>query len=107
VARGMRLAKVFPSLSCGVPVVYSGRGEGADLLVENGCGIAVEPGKPPLLAETIEALAADPGERDRMGARGRQLVVGQYDWKSIVGAWLCSIGLEEPLNLAPGTLLSK
>ena len=31
VAKGMRLSKIFPSLSCGVPVIYSGFGEAADL----------------------------------------------------------------------------
>jgi colanic acid biosynthesis glycosyl transferase WcaI len=94
VARGMRLAKIFPSLSCGVPVVYSGRGEGAELMVENRCGVAVTPEAPVELASAIEALAADPSERDLMGARGRELAVREYDWSTIVTAWLRSIGLE-------------
>jgi colanic acid biosynthesis glycosyl transferase WcaI len=34
-ARKMRLAKIFPSLACGVPVVHSGWGEGAELLESN------------------------------------------------------------------------
>ena len=38
VAKGMRLSKVFPSLSCGVPVIYSGVGEAAELLELNRCG---------------------------------------------------------------------
>ena len=32
VAKSMRLSKIFPSLSCGVPVIYSGDGEAADLI---------------------------------------------------------------------------
>ncbi len=42
VAKGMRLSKVFPSLSCGVPVIYSGVGEAADLIELNQCGLVVE-----------------------------------------------------------------
>ena len=35
VARKMRLSKVFPALSCGVPVVFAGAGETPELLVQH------------------------------------------------------------------------
>ncbi|MGZ8802033.1 MAG: glycosyltransferase family 4 protein, partial [Mycobacterium sp.] len=43
VTENMRLAKIFTSLSCGVPVIHAGRGEGARLLQREGCGVVVEP----------------------------------------------------------------
>src|SRR5262249_22500426 len=43
VARAMRLSKIFPALSCGVPIVYSGSGEAAEILVRRKCGLAVPP----------------------------------------------------------------
>src|SRR5206468_4414734 len=48
VAKGMRLSKIFPSLSCAVPVIYAGEGEAADLLRDNGCGVTVAPEDPVL-----------------------------------------------------------
>jgi len=92
VARSMRLAKVFPSLSCGVPVIYSGVGEGAELLEQNACGVSVAPEDPRALADAIVRLADDPGTRDAMGRRGRDLVVERYSWEKIVDRWLAEAG---------------
>lgn len=93
VAKGMRLSKVFPSLSCGVPVIYSGFGEAAELLRMNKCGWVVEPEKPPLLAEAIKTLALKPEMRSEMGRAGRSLVEEDYSWSAIVKCWLDEIGL--------------
>jgi glycosyltransferase involved in cell wall biosynthesis len=93
VAKDMRLSKVFPSLSCGVPVIYSGIGEAAELLEANKCGIAVEPEQPARLAETIGQLADDPTRRASMGAAGRAFVEKEYSWSTIVERWLQEIGL--------------
>lgn len=91
VANRMRLAKVFPSLSCGVPVIYAGRGEGADLLVREGCGLAVPPGDPASLAAAAVQLTDDPREAALLGKRGRQLVEARYGWERIVERWLSEI----------------
>ena len=53
VANQMRLSKIFPSLSCEVPVIYSGKGEAANIISLNKCGITVEPENPPELAKAI------------------------------------------------------
>jgi colanic acid biosynthesis glycosyl transferase WcaI len=95
VARGMRLSKVFPSLSCGVPVIYSGVGEAADLIRANDCGIVVEPENPRLLSEAILALASRPDRRDELGRAGRTLVEREYSWAAIVDRWLTDIGLQQ------------
>jgi colanic acid biosynthesis glycosyl transferase WcaI len=88
VARQMRLSKIFPSLSCGVPVLYSGLGEAAEVLEANGCGIAVPPENPADLAEAVLRVTDDEELRREMGRRGRDLVEKEYSWNSIVGNWL-------------------
>ena len=59
VAKAMRLSKIFPSLSCGVPVIYSGHGEAADVISTHQCGICVRPEDPEKLAAAINRLASD------------------------------------------------
>jgi colanic acid biosynthesis glycosyl transferase WcaI len=88
VARGMRLSKIFPALSCAVPIVYSGAGEAADLLLDRRCGLVVPPEDPHALADAIERLASDPGLRDGLGQAGRLLVEAEYNWSTIVARWL-------------------
>jgi glycosyltransferase involved in cell wall biosynthesis len=94
VARGMRLSKIFPSLSCGVPVVYAGQGEAAGILRAESCGLTVEPERPDLLSQTLATLADDPKYRSEMGHRGRALVEREYGWSTIVGRWLEEIGVD-------------
>jgi len=91
VAEGMRLSKVFPSLSCGVPVIYSGLGESAELLKTNECGVVVPPEQPAALAKAIVQLATDPAARNAMGQAGRCLVEREYGWPAIIGKWLQEI----------------
>jgi colanic acid biosynthesis glycosyl transferase WcaI len=93
VAKGMRLSKVFPSLSCGVPVIYAGVGEAAELLEANKCGVAVEPEEPTLLAQAILKLASNQTMRHKMGQIGRTLAEREYSWSTIVERWLREIGI--------------
>jgi glycosyltransferase involved in cell wall biosynthesis len=92
VARKMRLSKVFPALSCGVPVIFSGAGETPELLERYRAGVAVPPEDPATLARTIEALADDPTRREAMGRAGRELAETQFSWRAIVERWLSEIG---------------
>ena len=91
VAEGMRLSKIFPALSCGVPVIYSGAGEAADLLTVHGCGLVTPPEDAAALATTIRSLASNPTFRNELGARGRQYVEEQYSWSTIVERWLAAL----------------
>ena len=94
VANGMRLSKIFPSLSCGVPVIYSGFGEAAELILASRCGLVVEPENPALLAQAILTLASRPEMRSEFGRSGRKLVERDYSWSTIVRRWLGEIGLD-------------
>lgn len=93
VAKGMRLSKVFPSLSCAVPVIYAGVGEAAELLETNKCGVVVEPEAPALLAQAISDLASNPTRRAEMGCAGRTLVEREYGWSAIVDRWLAELAI--------------
>ena len=97
VAKSMRLSKVFPSLSCAVPVIYAGVGEAAELLEANKCGVVVEPEDPTLLAQAIVRLASDPTIRHEMGYAGRALVEREYSWSIIVGRCLAELGISPML----------
>jgi glycosyltransferase involved in cell wall biosynthesis len=92
VAKSMRLSKVFPSLSCAVPVIYAGVGEAAELLEAHKCGVVVEPEEPALLAQAILGLVSDQSMRHAMGCAGRALVEREYSWSTIVGRWLAELG---------------
>jgi len=93
VAKQMRLSKIFPSLSCGVPVIYSGFGEAAEVINATRCGTVSEPENPPLLAQAIRRLAAAPDVRTQLGNRGRRLVEDEYSWSTIVERWLSEVGI--------------
>jgi glycosyltransferase involved in cell wall biosynthesis len=69
---------VFPSLSCGVRVIYSGLGEPVDFLVSNKCGIAVQPEARARLAEAISSFASDKRPRNQMGLNGWAFVEREY-----------------------------
>ncbi len=92
VARKMRLSKVFPSLSCAVPVIFSGAGETPELLEQHRVGIAVRAEDPAALARAIEDLADDPARRDAMGEAGRELTEKQFSWHAIIQRWLNDLG---------------
>lgn len=87
-AEKMRLSKTFPPLACGVPVIHSGRGEGADLLVQNDCGIVVPPDRAEELADAIRRLADDRECRDRLGRNGVEFIRRDLAWDKIISSWL-------------------
>ena len=58
--KGTRPSKIFPALACGSPVIFSGEGETAQLLLENRCGIVVPPENSSAFAEAVVRLADHP-----------------------------------------------
>lgn len=85
---GARPSKTFPIMACGRPVIYSGRGEGAELVAEADAGLVVPPGDPVALAEAIRYLCSHPAEASRLGANGRRYVKDNLSWTSLVERWL-------------------
>jgi len=59
IAKGMRPSKIFRSLSCGVPVIYSGTGEAADVIRDNQCVVTVLPEEDSqALADSIQPIGS-------------------------------------------------
>ncbi|MEA2656507.1 MAG: colanic acid biosynthesis glycosyl transferase WcaI, partial [Chloroflexota bacterium] len=86
--KSTRPSKIFPALACERPVILSGEGESAQLLVEHRCGIVVPPEDGAGFAEAVRRLADHPEEAREMGRRGRTMVEREYGWDTLVGAWL-------------------
>jgi glycosyltransferase involved in cell wall biosynthesis len=68
-------------------VIYAGRGESADIIRREGCGVVVEPEQADALASAICEFADSPDVRNSMGERGRQLAEGQFSWRVLVADW--------------------
>ncbi len=66
---------VNEAAACGLPLVLSDRvGAAHDLLRDGENGYLVAAGDVEAAADALRRLAADPGERQRMGARSREIV---------------------------------
>ncbi len=85
---GARPAKLLAIMSCARPVLYSGEGEGADLVRAADAGIVVPPEDPHALADAARALATEPERARAMGQRGRQYVERHMSWAALVAEWL-------------------
>jgi colanic acid biosynthesis glycosyl transferase WcaI len=90
VMHGARPAKMFPMLAAGLPIVFCGRGEGADLVRSTGSGIVVDPDNPAALAQTIITLASDPDEQARLRAAS-DAAADTFEWSTLVHSWLGEI----------------
>ncbi len=61
---------VVEAMACGVPVIASNTSSLPEVVAD--AGILVDPARPELLAAAILELAANPGQRAELGAKGRQ-----------------------------------
>ena len=85
--RATRPAKVLPSLACGVPVIFAGRGEMGELLEREGCGVVVPPEDPAALAAAAADLAGRPDHARALGERGRAYALRELDFSALVRRW--------------------
>lgn len=85
---GARPSKMLPMMAAGLPIVFSGRGEGPDLLQQAGGGRSVPPEDPQALASMLIEMIDDPAQRAEQGRNAREFVVRSYSWPSIVGRFL-------------------
>lgn len=86
VFEGARPSKMFELLASGIPFVFCGRGEGADLAAESGAARVVPAEAPEALAAAAEELLGlSPDERAAMADRGRSWVRGRFD-RTVIGA---------------------
>jgi colanic acid biosynthesis glycosyl transferase WcaI len=83
-----RPVKIFPIMASERPVIYAGKGEGAEIIANAGSGIVVPPEDPQALASAIIEILDDPGRAAEMGKNGRRLVEAEFSWHRIVGDFL-------------------
>lgn len=91
---GARPSKVFPALASGVPVLYSGSGEGANLIKQAQAGIVVPPENALALTEAVLRLADDSALVKELGKNGRTYVEEHYSWASLIRQWLGQLAID-------------
>jgi glycosyltransferase involved in cell wall biosynthesis len=75
-------------LTHSIPIVYSGAGEGADIIKEICAGVVTPPEDEKAFAEAVIWLAEHPKEAYAMGGRGRTYAEKNLDWNVLVKKWL-------------------
>jgi glycosyltransferase involved in cell wall biosynthesis len=71
-------------MAAGVPLVYAGAGEGADLVRHADAGIVTPAGDGQAVAAAIRELLADPARARAMGRRGQAYIERHLTWTAIV-----------------------
>lgn len=83
-----RPAKMFPMLAAGLPILFCGHGEGADLLRKLQAGEVLPPENPQLLAEALIRLQHQTGEFESWSRRGRDYISKNLSTQKLVADWL-------------------
>jgi glycosyltransferase involved in cell wall biosynthesis len=91
VYRTIRSAKMLPTMSSGLPVIYSGDDEGSRLVAAAGAGIVTAPGDGADLAQAVRLLIASPERAAELGAAGRNWIQTNASWHQLVGNWLAQL----------------
>jgi colanic acid biosynthesis glycosyl transferase WcaI len=92
IAAGARPVRALNAMAAGVPVVYAGAGEGADLVRRAGAGVITPPGDSQAVAAAIRRLLADPETARAMGERGRAYIEHHLSWTAIVRSFERAVG---------------
>jgi glycosyltransferase involved in cell wall biosynthesis len=88
VYRTIRSAKMLPTMSSGLPVIYSGDDEGSRLVAAAGAGVVTAPGDGADLAKAVREMIASPEKAAALGAAGRHWIETNASWHQLVGNWL-------------------
>jgi glycosyltransferase involved in cell wall biosynthesis len=74
--------KMFEYMSAGIPVIASDFPLWREIIIDNHCGLCVNPEDPSSIASAIDFLATHPDEAKRMGMNGKAAVKAKYHWGS-------------------------
>jgi len=86
--KGARPSKILPIMASGVPVIYSGSGEGARLIETAHAGIVTPPEDSQAFADAVRLLAQNPDLAAHLGSNGRAYVERHLTWSTLVADWL-------------------
>lgn len=89
--KGARPSKLMPAFASGLPIIYSGAGEGAEMVKETGAGIVTPPEDEKAFAEAVLWLADHPQVASEMGLKGRKFAEDHLDWNVLVKNWLNNV----------------
>jgi glycosyltransferase involved in cell wall biosynthesis len=75
-------------MMAGKPVIHAIEA-GNDMVADSGCGLTVPPENPQAIANAVEQLMVMPvEEREAMGARGRDYVLANHDYRFLARRFL-------------------
>ncbi len=77
--------KLYEYLAMGLPVVGANVPTIQKVLVENDCGLVVDPTSPTEIASAIIRLAQDEDLRNKMSENGRRAAETQFNWENEAG----------------------
>jgi glycosyltransferase involved in cell wall biosynthesis len=92
---------VLEAMASGTPVVASRIGGVPEIVRDGATGFLVEPGNVAELGERVAQLLADRSLAERLGRRGRELVLERFTWEHC--ARRCLAAYEEVLGAGPRT----
>ena len=72
--------KIFEYMASGLPVIGSNFELWKQIIVDNNCGICVDPSDPIAIAAAIQQLIDYPEKAMEMGNNGKRLVKEKYNW---------------------------
>jgi glycosyltransferase involved in cell wall biosynthesis len=78
-------------MASGVPILYCGNGEGAQLVKKAEAGFVVPPENPEALAEEVLHLVNNPELARKLGLNGRSFAEAKLQWSKLVGDWLAHL----------------
>lgn len=73
--------KMFEYMAAGLPVIVSKYGVSSEFVKECHGGLLVDPLDPVDIAKAIDWLFDNPQEAERMGLRGREMILFKYNWE--------------------------
>lgn len=72
--------KMFEYMGSGIPVIASDFPLWKEIIVDNKCGICVNPLEPKEIGESIQFLIDHPRQAEKMGQNGRKMIETKYNW---------------------------
>ena len=72
--------KLFEYMAAGLPVVASNYPLWKEIIVDNNCGICVDPLNIEEISNAISYMVSHPSEAKKMGDNGRKAVLNRYNW---------------------------